>query len=100
MYDIAILGIVKHSKVPLRAMTFVGFCVSILSFFISLIYFFYKIIFWSSFELGMAPLLIGFFFISSIQIILLGLVGEYAVNILIQTRQLPLVIEKERINFN
>ena len=100
LYDIAILGIVKHSKVPLRAMTFVGFCVSILSFFISLIYFFYKIIFWSSFELGMAPLLIGFFFISSIQIILLGLVGEYAVNILIQTRQLPLVIEKERINFN
>ena len=100
LYDIAILGIVKHSKVPLRAMTFVGFCVSILSFFISLIYFFYKIIFWSSFELGMAPLLIGFFFISSIQIILLGLVGEYVVNILIQTRQLPLVIEKERINFN
>jgi glycosyltransferase involved in cell wall biosynthesis len=100
LYDIAILGVVKHSKVPLRAMTFVGFCVSILSFFISLIYFFYKIIFWSSFELGMAPLLIGFFFISSIQIILLGLVGEYAINILIQTRQLPLVIEKERINFN
>jgi hypothetical protein len=100
LYDIAILGVVKHSKVPLRVMTFVGFCVSILSFFISLIYFFYKIIFWSSFELGMAPLLIGFFFISSIQIILLGLVGEYAINILIQTRQLPLVIEKERINFN
>lgn len=100
LYDIAILGVIKHSKVPLRAMTFIGFCVSVLSFFISLIYFFYKIIFWSSFELGIAPLLIGFFFISSIQIILLGLVGEYAINILIQTRQLPLVVEKERINFN
>jgi glycosyltransferase involved in cell wall biosynthesis len=100
LYDIAILGVIKHSKLPLRAMTFIGFCVSVLSFFISLIYFFYKIIFWSSFELGMAPLLIGFFFISSIQIILLGLVGEYVINILIHTRQLPLVVEKERINFN
>jgi glycosyltransferase involved in cell wall biosynthesis len=100
LYDIAILGVIKHSKLPLRAMTFIGFCVSVLSFFISLIYFFYKIIFWSSFELGIAPLLIGFFFISSIQIILLGLVGEYVINILIHTRQLPLVVEKERINFN
>ena len=99
LYDIGILGIIKHSKIPLRLMTFIGFCVSIFSFFTSLIYFFYKIIFWNSFELGVAPLVIGFFLISSIQIVLLGLIGEYVINILIQTRQLPLVVEKERINF-
>lgn len=100
LYDIGILGIIKHSKIPLRVMTFIGFCISIFSFFISLIYLLYKIVFWDSFEVGIAPLVIGFFFISSIQIFLLGLVGEYAINILIQTRNLPLVVEKERINFS
>jgi glycosyltransferase involved in cell wall biosynthesis len=100
LYDIGILGIIKHSKIPLRVMIFIGFCISVFSFFISLIYLLYKIIFWDSFNVGIAPLVIGFFFISSIQILLLGLVGEYAINILIQTRNLPLVVEKERINFN
>ena len=99
LYDIGILGIVKHSKVPLRIMTFVGFITSILSILIAIIFFFYKILFWDSFEVGIAPLIIGLFTIASVQIFLLGFIGEYVMNILVHTRKLPLVIEKERINF-
>ena len=98
-YDLAILGIIKHSKVPLRFMTFVGFITSLFSIIIAFIFFIYKLLFWNSFDLGIAPLVIGLFGLASIQIFLLGFIGEYVMNILIQTRKVPLVIEKERINF-
>ncbi len=99
LIDMAMLGFVKHSKMPLRLMIILGFIVSVLSFFVSIIFLFYKLFFWDSFDLGMAPIVIGFFFISSVQIMLLGLVGEYISVTLSHTRSLPLVIEKERINF-
>jgi len=99
LYDIGILGIIKHSKIPLRMMTFLGFFTSIISIIISLVFLFRKIFFWNSFDLGIAPLIVGLFGIASIQIFLLGFIGEYVMNILTQTRKLPLVVEKERINF-
>ena len=99
LYDIGILGIIKHSKIPLRIMTFLGFFTSIISIIISLVFLFRKIFFWNSFDLGIAPLIVGLFAIASIQIFLLGFIGEYVMNILTQTRKLPLVVEKERINF-
>ena len=80
-------------------MTIVSFCTSIISIIVAFVFFFYKILFWDSFELGIAPLLIGIFGVGSIQIFLLGLIGEYVMNILTHTRKFPLVIEKERINF-
>ena len=99
LYDLGILGIIKHSKIPLRAITFVGFASSFFSMLIAVIFLFRKLLNWSSFDAGIAPLIIGLFFIASIQIFLLGFIGEYVMNILNQTRKLPLVIEKERINF-
>ncbi len=99
LYDIGMLGIVKHSRKPLRFMTLLGFMASIVSFFVGIIYLFYKLLFWDSFSLGLAPIIIGIFFVSAVQITLLGLVGEYIGVILLHQRNMPLVIEKERINF-
>ena len=99
MYDMGVLGIVKHSKIPLRIMTFVGFITSVVSAIIAITFLFYKILFWNSFEVGIAPLIIGLFAIASVQIFLLGFIGEYVMTILTHNRKLPLVIEKERINF-
>ena len=99
LYDIGMLGIVKHSRVPLRFMIMTGFLTSIISFIVATFYLIYKILFWSSFELGVAPLIIGIFFFVSIQILLLGIIGEYIGVILIHQRNMPLVVEKERINF-
>tara|TARA_X000000950_G_C13852088_1_gene634923 strand:- start:170 stop:1096 length:927 start_codon:yes stop_codon:yes gene_type:complete len=100
LYDIGMLGVVKHSRRPLRILTFLGFSCSVISIIIGIFYLFYKILYWETFSLGLAPTLIGIFFISSIQITLLGLVGEYIGIILIHQRDMPLVIEKERINFD
>jgi len=99
LYDIGILGIVKHSRTPLRFMVVLGFISSVISLLIGIFYLIYKLLFWKSFALGLAPLTIGIFIVSSIHITLLGLVGEYIGVILLHQRNLPLVIEKERINF-
>ena len=100
LYDIAMLGIVKHSRKPLRFMVLIGFMSSFLCFLTATIYLFYKIIFWNSFSVGIAPIVIGLFLIASIQITLLGLVGEYIGVILLNQKKTPLVIERERINFS
>ena len=99
LYDLGILGIIKHSKIPLRLMTLVGFFASFISIILGLVYLLAKILYWSSFNLGIAPMIIGFFFFASFQIFLLGFIGEYVMTILTHSRKLPLVIEKERMNF-
>jgi glycosyltransferase involved in cell wall biosynthesis len=100
LFDIAMLGIVKHSKFPLRIMTISGFTISIGSLFVGIFFIIKKLLFWDEFQLGLAPLIAGVFFGISIIIFMLGLIGEYVGFVLTQTRNLPLVVEKERINFD
>jgi glycosyltransferase involved in cell wall biosynthesis len=99
LYDMAFLGIVSHSKVPLRLATMLGFVMGTLSLLVASGYLLAKLLFWNRFELGIAPVLIGFFFISSVQLFFVGVVGEYIGAIFTQVKKLPLVFEKERINF-
>ncbi len=94
------LGITSHSKVPLRLATFTGFCMAIVSLLVAIIYFAYKLLFWQRFEVGMAPLVIGIFFFTAVQLFFTGILGEYIGAIHTQVLHRPLVIEKERINFD
>jgi hypothetical protein len=91
--------ITNHSKVPLRLATMTGFIVALISLLVALGYFVYKLIFWDNFQVGMAPLVIGLFFFSSVQLIFIGIIGEDISAIHTQVLKRPLVIEKERINF-
>lgn len=99
LYDMAMLGITKHSKVPLRLMTLSGFVLAFLSLLVAFGYLVAKLLYWNSFELGLAPILIGLFFFGAVQMVFLGLLGEYIGAIQTQVRNLPHVIESERINF-
>ena len=99
LYDIGMLGVVKHSRAPLKFVTLLGFVCSFLSILTAIIYFIYKLIFWNSFQVGIAPLIIGIFTFASVQILLLGIIGEYVGVLLLHQRNLPLVVEKERVNF-
>ncbi|MBU0455294.1 MAG: glycosyltransferase family 2 protein [Pseudomonadota bacterium] len=100
LYDIAMLGITSHSKLPIRLATFLGFTLSVVSFLISLFYLIFKLIFWNRFGFGLAPVLIGLFFFASVQLFFIGLVGEYIASIHTQVMKRPLVVERERINFD
>jgi glycosyltransferase involved in cell wall biosynthesis len=99
LYDIAMLGIVNLSKVPLRLVTALGFASACLSFLAGLSYLVYKLIFWSEFNVGIAPLVIGLFFLGSVQLVSLGIIGEYVGAIHTHVQKRPYVIEKERIGF-
>ena len=100
LYDIAMLGITNHSKIPLRLMAMSGFLLSILSLLVAMAFFIAKLIFWDSFQLGTAPILIGIFFFGAIQAFFIGVLGEYIGSIHTQVRNMPLVVERERVNFD
>ena len=99
LYDMAMLGMTGYTKVPLRIATMAGFLTALISFLVGLVYLLYKLLFWQQFSLGSAPIVIGLFFLGSIQLLFLGIVGEYIGAIYTQVMRRPLVIEKERINF-
>jgi glycosyltransferase involved in cell wall biosynthesis len=99
LYDLAMLGITNHSKLPLRLMAMGGFLLSLLSLVAAIGFFIAKIIFWNSYQLGAAPMLIGIFFLGAVQTFFIGVLGEYVASIHTQVRKMPLVIEAERVNF-
>lgn len=99
LYDMAMLGITNHSKVPLRVATMAGFFMSGVSLFAAFCYLIAKLVLWDQFQLGTAPILIGVFLFSSVQLFFIGIIGEYIGAIHTQVLNRPLVIERERINF-
>ncbi|HVZ83471.1 MAG TPA: glycosyltransferase family 2 protein [Terracidiphilus sp.] len=99
LYDLAMLGITNLSKVPLRLVIFAGFVWAGISFAAGMFYLVYKLLFWSSFSVGLAPVVLGLFFLGAVQLIALGIIGEYVGSIHTFVLNRPLVVEKERINF-
>jgi glycosyltransferase involved in cell wall biosynthesis len=99
LYDIGMLGIINHSKVPLRLATFAGFAGAALSLLVALGYLTAKLIYWYTFSVGVAPMIIGLFFLESIMLVFLGIMGEYVGAIYTQLQHRPYAVELERLNF-
>ena len=99
LYDIGMLGITNFSKIPLRLAAMLGFATAVLSLLVAIGYLICKLIFWYSFPIGTAPMMIALFFFASVQLFFIGMIGEYVVAIHTQVMNRPLVVEKERINF-
>lgn len=99
-FDFAITGLTHVSKKPLRIVTLVGLIMSAISFVIAFIYLVFKLVHWYEFDMGTAPILIGVFLLSSVQLACLGVIGEYIGAILTKVTKRPMVVEEERINFD
>lgn len=99
LYDAAMLSITSYTKVGLRAATFAGLICGAVSMVIAIIYLVMKLVMWDEFAAGMAPILIGMFFLGSIQLFFIGFIGEYVLSINERVMNRPLVIEAERLNF-
>jgi glycosyltransferase involved in cell wall biosynthesis len=99
LYDMALLGFTTHSRVPMRMASMAGFILSALSALSGLLYLVAKLLFWYQFQLGRAPVVIGTFMMSSAILFFIGVLGEYVSSIQQHVRRLPLVVERERINF-
>jgi len=100
LYDMAMLGVTNHSKVPLRLASMAGFAISVLSLLVAIVYLVAKLLFWDQLQLGLAPLLIGIYFFGAVQLFFIGMLGEYIGAIHTQVQKRPLVVERERINFD
>jgi glycosyltransferase involved in cell wall biosynthesis len=97
LFDMAMLGITSHSKVPLRAATIVGFLLSGSSLLVAILFLVLKLTWWYALPAGYAPVVIGMFFLASVQIFLIGLLGEYVGAAIAHLRHRPWVIERERL---
>ena len=100
LYDIGMLGIISNSKIPLRLAALAGFIGASISFLVAMTYLVLKLLFWSTFSFGLAPILIGVFFISSLQLVFLGVLGEYVGSIYTQVQKRPYAVELDRVNFD
>jgi glycosyltransferase involved in cell wall biosynthesis len=99
LIDQAVLGLTSMSKAPVRIATITGLILSAFGFLIAAAYLVAKLLFWNSFPMGQAPLLIGIFLFASVQILIMGLIGEYVAAIHLRLQRNPWVVEKRRVNF-
>lgn len=99
LYDAAMLSFTSYTKMGLRIATFIGALALLFSFIVSIVYLVMKFIWWDRFTAGMIPVLIGMLFLGSVQILFIGVVGEYVLAINQRSMKRPLVVEEERINF-
>ena len=99
LYDAAMLSFTSYTKIGLRLATFGGAIAFTISLIIAIIYLVMKLIWWDRFQAGMIPMLLGMLFLGSVQILFIGIIGEYVLAINQRTMKRPLVVEEERINF-
>ena len=99
LYDASMLSFTSYTNIGLRVATVLGFILALLSFLVAMVYLVAKLIWWDAFPFGTAPILIGIFFFGSVQLIFIGLLGEYVMSINTRVMNRPLVVEEKRINF-
>jgi hypothetical protein len=100
LYDAAMLSFTSYTKIGLRIASIAGFIISLITIVIALVYLIYKLLYWDTFSAGIAPIIIGVFFMGSLQLFFIGFIGEYIMSINTRIMGRPLVIEEERINFS
>ena len=99
LYDAAMLSFTSYTKIGLRLATFLGFICSFLSFGVAIVYTVMKLTHWYNFNAGSAPIVIGVFLLGGLQLLFIGLIGEYILNINTRVIHRPIVVEERRINF-
>ena len=84
----------------MRLATFAGFIIGGLSMVAAVVYLVLKLMYWNRFSAGVAPMVIGMFFLGALQLFFIGFLGEYVLSINTRVLDRPLVVEEERLNFD
>lgn len=100
LYDAAMLSFTSYTKIGMRIATIIGFFIAVISLLIALVYLIMKLVAWDRFDMGYAPIMIGIFALGGIQLIFIGILGEYILSINTRVMNRPLVVEERRINFD
>ena len=99
LYDIAMLGIISNSMLPIRIASMLGFLIGAFSIILALTFIILKLFFWSRFPIGITPITVGMFFMFGLVLFFIGLLGEYIGSIHTYLKNRPIVIERERVGF-
>jgi len=94
MFSFAFDGITAFSNLPLRLATYLGFAVSLISFFF-ILYTLYQKYFKHDVVQGWSSLMVSILFIGGVQLICLGIIGEYLGRIMDNVKQRPMYIVRE-----
>ena len=100
MIDQGLNGIISFSNAPVRLALWTGVAISALSFLYTLVIFLMTVLGYVKAEAGIPTVILAVFFFGGIQLLFLGVIGEYILAIFNQVRRKPLVFERERINFD
>jgi glycosyltransferase involved in cell wall biosynthesis len=98
-YDAGMQGLTSYTKFGVRVAVFFGVLFTLASIAVSVGLGIYKLLNWHTFELMGYAFNMAIFIVVSLQLLFIGIVGEYVVNISSRMKKRPLVIESERINF-
>jgi glycosyltransferase involved in cell wall biosynthesis len=100
LIDQGINGLVSFTTAPLRLGLLIGFAISILSIVYALANFLVSLVLYQKVtEPGIMTLIVAMFFFGGVQLLFMGMIGEYILAIYSQVRGKPVVFERERINF-
>jgi glycosyltransferase involved in cell wall biosynthesis len=99
LIDQAINGFVSTSRVPARLALLGGFILSMLGFCYALFTILSVWLSAGSTPVGIPTVIVGIFLLGGVQLLFLGLIGEYILSIHGQVRRTPPMFETERINF-
>lgn len=98
-YDFAMQGITSSTKLLMRLATYIAALVGVVCLGIAIFVFVNKIVNWNNYGVGEASTAIGIFFLGSIQLFFIGILGEYILSINGRITRKPRVVVGERINF-
>lgn len=101
LFDQGLNGLVTFTTAPVRIALYFGFVVAALSVLYALVNVIFTLFLFGRLAApGITTLIVALFFFGGVQLFFIGLVGEYVLAIYDQTRRKPLVVERERINFD
>jgi glycosyltransferase involved in cell wall biosynthesis len=98
LIDQGLNGMISFTNAPMRVAIFTGFGMAGLSFIYGTIQLIANLIDVTAAPPGIATLIVALFFLSGVQLALLGVLGEYISAIHFQVRQGDVVVEREVIN--
>jgi glycosyltransferase involved in cell wall biosynthesis len=100
LIDQAMNGIFSFTAAPLRICCFLGFAVALLALLYAAVVFILALMNFGSAPAGTQTIIIALFFFSGVQLMFVGMIGEYVTAIHAQVRRGPMVVERERVNIS
>lgn len=100
LFNLAITNFIDYTDILLRSAIALGGLFSLVFAIIALVFFVRKLTNWSGYPMGIAPIVIGIFFVGSLNMFLMGIIGEYILSVRKKVTDKPLVVERARINFD